>query len=208
MEIHITGKNIDTGDALKEHIHEKITSLEKYFQNVVDVHVVLTHENNRHIAEVNTLLSGIVLRAHGEGADFYSAVDAMTDKLIRQLKKYKDRLQKHRQRRQAAEQEKLEQFAPIQAVEQQVDESSMDEAPNDMYAEYIPKIVHKEVRDLQSLSVDEAVMQMDLMHMNFYIFQSAKTGEINVVFRRDDGKVSWLEPNGKKAGKKSDQSAA
>ena len=208
MEIHITGKNIDTGDALKDHIHEKVESLEKYFHNVVDVHVVLNHENNRHIAEVNTLLSGIVLRAHGEGADFYSAVDAMTDKLVRQLKKYKGRLQKHRQRRQAVEQEKLEQFEPIQAVEQHVDEASMEDAPDDMYAEYIPKIVHKEARDLQSLTVDEAVMQMDLMHMNFYIFQNNKTGAINVVFRRDDGKVSWLEPEGSKVDKKSDQSAA
>ena len=204
MQIHITGKNINTGDALKDHIHEKMESLEQYFNNVVDVHVVLTQQKNRHIAEVNTLLSGIVLRASGEGADFYAAIDQMTEKLVKQLKKYKDRLQKHRKRRQAAEQEK-EAFAPIQAVEQQVDEASLDEAPDDMFAEYIPKIVRKEVRDLQSLSVDEAVMQMDLMHMNFYIFQNMNTGEINVVFRRDDGNVSWLEPTGKKS---KNQSAA
>ena len=198
MEIHITGKNIDTGDALKDHVHEKMASLEQYFNNVVDVHVILKHEGNRHVAEVNTLLSGIVLRAHGEGADFYAAVDQMTDKLVRQLKKYKDRLQKHRQRRQAAEQ-KIAEFEPIQTVEQHVDEASLDEAPDDLYAEYIPKVVHKEVRDLQSLSVDEAVMQMDLMHMNFYIFQNVNSGEINVVFRRDDGNVSWLEPTAQSA---------
>lgn len=207
MEIHITGKNIDTGDALKDHITAKVESLEQYFHNVVDVHVVLKHENSKHIAEVNTLLSGIVLRAHGEGADFYSAVDSMTDKLIRQLKKYKGRLQKHRDRRQAAEKEKA-MFEPISAVEQHVDEASLDEAPDDIFAEYIPKIVHKEVRDLQVLTVDEAVMQMDLMQKDFYIFQSVKTGEINVVFRRDDNKISWLEPNGEKAGKANDQSAA
>lgn len=205
MEIHITGKNIDTGDALKDHITEKVEGLEQYFHNVVDVHVILKQENHRHIAEVNTLLSGIVLRAHGEGADFYAAVDTMIDKLVRQLKKYKGRLQKHRQRRQAAEEQKLEEMETIQAVEQHVEESSLEDAPEDMYAEYIPNIVHKEVRDLQRLTVDEAVMQMDLMHMNFYIFQNAKTGDINVVFRRDDGNVSWLEPNTRKA---SGQSAA
>ena len=204
MEIHITGKNIDTGDALKQHIHDKMASLETYFNNVVDVHVILRQEGNRHISEVNTLLSGIRLRAHGEGADFYAAVDQMTEKLVKQLKKYKDRLQKHRKRRQAAEQQ-AEKFAPIQAVEQQVDEASLEEAPNDMFAEYIPKVVHKEARDLQTLDVDEAVMQMDLLHMNFYIFQNANTGQINVVFRRDDGNVSWLEPNPQE---KADQSAA
>ena len=204
MDINITGKNIETGDALKEHIEDKMLGLEQYFNNVVDVHVILKQESHKHIAEVNALLSGIVLRAHGEGADFYAAVDAMSEKLLRQLKKYKDRLQKHRQRRQAAEDVKAN-FAPIQTVEQHVDESSLDEAPNEMFAEYIPKIVHKEVRDLQSMSVDEAVMQMDLMHMNFYIFQNLKSGEINVVFRRDDGNVSWLEPNPKK---NSDQNAA
>lgn len=193
MEIHITGKNIDTGGAIKDHIHERVESLEQYFHNVVDVHVVLKLEGHRHIAEVNTLLSGIVLRASGEGADFYAAVDAMSDKLVRQLKKYKGRLQKHRQRRQAAD--KFATFAPIQTVEKHVEEDSLEEAPEDIFAEYMPKIVHKEARDLQTLTVDEAVMQMDLMHMNFYIFQNIQTGEINIVFRRDDGKVSWLEAN-------------
>ena len=197
MQIHITGKNIETGDALKDHIAERMEGLEQYFHNVVDVNIVLKQEGHRHLAEVNTLLSGIVLRASGEGADFYIAVDMMTDKLIRQLKKYKARLQKHRQRRQSSE--KMAEFAPIQAIEQEVDESSLEEAPDDIFAEYMPKVVRKEVRDLQTLSVDEAVMQMDLMHMNFYLFQSIQTGEVNAVFRRDDGKISWLEP-GKKGG--------
>ncbi|MBA44511.1 MAG: ribosomal subunit interface protein [Magnetococcales bacterium] len=197
MDIHITGRHTDVGDALKAHIHEKIDSLSQYFHNVVDVNVVLKQEGHRHVAEVNTLLSGIVLRAEGEGTDFYIAIDEVVDKLVRQLKKYKGRLQKHRKRRQEAS-ARMEEIAPIQAVEQHVEEDSLEDAPDDIFAEYIPTVVHKDIRDLQSLSVDEAVMQMDLMHMNFYIFQNAKTGGINVVYRREDGKISWIEPSAKK----------
>lgn len=197
MQIHITGRHVDAGEALKNHINDKIESLEQYFHNVVDVNVVLKQEGHRHIVEVNTLLSGIVLRAEGEGADFYLAMDEVTEKLIRQLKKYKGRLQKHRKRRQEAS-ARMEEIIPIQAVEQYVDEDSLEDAPEDIFAEYIPTVVHKDVRDLQSLSVDEAVMQMDLMHMSFYIFQNAKSGDINVVYRRDDGKIGWVEPKAAK----------
>ncbi len=201
MQIHITGKHIDSGDALREHIEAKIEGLTQYFNNVVDVNVVLKTEGHRHLAEVNTLLSGIVLRAHGEGGDFYIAVDEVIDKLVRQLQKYKGRLQKHRKRRQE-ESVRFGDIQPIQATEHEMEEDALENAPDDIFAEYIPAVVHKEIRDLPSLSVDEAVMQMDLMHMNFFIFQNAKTSDINVVFRRDDGKVSWIETNAKK-GKKS-----
>lgn len=197
MQIHITGRHVDTGDALKNHIHEKIETLSQYFHNVVDVNVVLKQEGHRHVAEVNTLLSGIVLRAEGDGADFYSAIDAVVEKLVRQLKKYKGRLQKHRKRRQEAS-VRMEEFLPIQTVDQYVEEASLEDAPDDIFAEYIPTVVHKDIRDLQSLSVDEAVMQMDLMHMSFYIFQNAKSGDINVVYRREDGKIGWVEPSAKR----------
>ena len=197
MQIHITGRHTDVGEALKSHINDKIENLSQYFHNVVDVNVVLKLEGHRHLAEVNTLLSGIVLHAESEGADFYIAIDEVVDKLVRQLKKYKGRLQKHRKRRQESA-AKYGEIAPIQAVEQHVEEASLEEAPDDIFSEYIPTVVHKDIRDLQSLSVDEAVMQMDLLHMNFYIFQNAKTGDINVVYRREDGKISWIEPSAKK----------
>jgi putative sigma-54 modulation protein len=194
MQVKITGIHIDVGDALRQYATDKMAEIQdKYFSNVVDFTVNLSIEGHRHIAEVTSTASGIVVRARAEGADLYAAIDAAQEKLSAQLLKYKGRLQKHRRRRKEAS-ARLEQLREIATVTHVVDEAALDEAPEDIFAEYMPKIVHKDVRKIPVLSVDEAVMQMDLLHMNFFIFQNPNTHDFNVVFRQDDGKVAWVEP--------------
>lgn len=193
MQVHITGRHIELGETLKDHCEERAQGLTKHFHNIVDVQVNLAIEGHRHVAELVANASGLVARADGEGTDLYGAVDAAASKLTKQLDKYKGRLQKHRRRRQEAS-VNWGAIPPMQTTERVVEEDSLDEAPDDIMAEFMPKIVHKELKDLQPLSVDEAVMQMDLMHMNFYLFQNPQTKQINAVYRRGDGKVAWVEP--------------
>ena len=195
MQVNISGRHIDVGEALHTYCEEKMHALQRHFTNIVDIKVTMGIENNhRHVVEVTANASGLVLRARGEGTDLYAAVDMVEEKLVRQLEKYKGRMQKHRKRRQELAAQ-LGGVPQLQTTEHTMDEAALEEAPEDIFAEYMPKIVHKEIRHLQTLSVDEAVMQMDLLHMSFYIFQNAKSGMVNVVYRREDGTVAWVEPD-------------
>jgi putative sigma-54 modulation protein len=193
MKMRIGGRHITVGDALRLHCESRFEDLKKYFSHIIDVDVTLINDAHTHKAEVTVGASGIVTRAVGEGADFYIAVDDAKDKLERQLMRYKGRLQKHRRRRQEAS-ARLDEISAMMASHHVVEESSLDEAPEDIFAEFMPKIVHKDVRQIQALSVDEAVMQMDLLQTNFFIFQNPQTNDINVVYRDGDGSVGWVEP--------------
>lgn len=191
MQINVAGLHMEVGEALEAHCQQRLDDLKKYFDKVVDADVTFRNESHRHIAEVTMHASGITLHAEGEGSDFYPAVDDAAQKLQRQLERYKGRMQKHRNRR-----EKITDLPmAFSAVETQVEEKDLDDAPDDFFAEFTPKIKHKDVKDIQMLTVDEAVMQMDLMHRNFYIFQNPKSGDLNVVYRHKEGDdVRWIEP--------------
>ena len=168
-------------------------TLKKYFDQVIDVDISFETERHMHLAEVTVHASGIHLRAIGEGADFFAAIDDAEHKLERQLKKYKGRLMKHRQRRQKYA-DQLKTVAPMTATHHDLAEDDLEAAPEDIFADYIPTIKHKKVQDISPMSVDEAVMQMDLLHKPAFLFQNAKTGKLNVVYREGESTVRWVEP--------------
>lgn len=198
MRLQVTGLHMEVGESLREHCEEKAQGLKKYFDQVIEVDVNFSKPTHEHKAEVSVHASGIHLRAVGLGTDHYTSMDDATQKLERQLSKYKGRMKKHRNRREAATAERMAAFAPISTTTHTVEEESLDSAPDDMFAEYMPKIVHKDVKEIQTLTVDEAVMQMDLLHTNFFIFQNPISGELNVVYREPNGTIGWVEPDAKK----------
>lgn len=194
MQVHIGGHGVEIGQTLQEHTEDRLAVLTKYFDNIIDVDVSFRTERHHHYGEVTAVVSGMTLRAVGDGADFYIAIDDATHKLEKQLRRYKKRLQKLQKRRETI-QEKLADASGWQATHSLVEEESLEDAPTDMLAEFAPKIVHKNVKDIPTLTVDEAVMQMDLLHTNVYIFVNVRTNELNVVSRpHEDGEVMWIEP--------------
>ncbi|MDD9912827.1 MAG: ribosome-associated translation inhibitor RaiA [Alphaproteobacteria bacterium] len=195
MKLNIAGLHMETGDSLKQHCEDRMLTLKKYFDQVLEVDVSCHEERGKHLAEVTVHASGIYLRALGEGDDFYQAISDAETKLERQLQRYKGRLQKHRKRRQH-DNSKLKDMQALAAVHHTVEEDSLEEAPADeaWFAEFAPTIRHKEVKKIDPMSVDEAVMQMDLLHKPAYLFQNAQTGTLNVVYRDTDGSVRWVSP--------------
>lgn len=194
MQIRVTGRHIDVGDALRAYSEEKLSTLAKHFYNIVDINLVLSIDGHRHVAEVTANGAGIIVRGQAEGADLYAAIDLVEQKLIRQLDKYRGRLQKHRRRR--MEQSAAYGEIPVKRTKERVvEEKVLEDAPDDFYKEFMPKVVHQEVRDLQAMTVDEAVMQMDLMHTDFFIFVNPQTRDINVVYRRGNDTFGWIEPH-------------
>jgi putative sigma-54 modulation protein len=93
MQLDVTGKNIEVTDSLRDYIREKLDRITRHFDNVIDVHVVLSVEKHRHFAEVNVSASGAKLHADAEDKDMYAAVDEMADKIDRQVRKHKEKRQ-------------------------------------------------------------------------------------------------------------------
>ncbi|MAF31625.1 MAG: ribosomal subunit interface protein [Magnetococcales bacterium] len=188
MDLQITGLHMEVGDSLKGHCNEAITGISEYFPEIVDANVQFSNKGHIHKVDIKLHASQIHLRAEAEAADYYLAVDDAIEKLKRRLKKYKGRLQKHRRRRDT---EKFTRAEQISAVHNKILEESLETAPET--ETYAPDVQRTDIKEIQTLTVDEAVMQMDLMHTNIFLFNNIDTGAINVVYREDDGSVGWVE---------------
>ena len=203
MKLSIAGLHVDTGDTLKAHIEEKLSQLTNIFSQIHEADVSLKKDGHKFVAEITLFASGLNMRAVGEGADLYLATDDACSKLLKQIDKYKGRMNKHLNRRMEKNERLVaieEQAQAISLRHQTVEESSLEDFPDDMFAEFMPKIEHKDVRNIQTLTVDEAVMQMDLNDAPVVVFRGAKTDTINIVYRRADGHIGWIDVTQSKAG--------
>ena len=192
MQLNIAGQHVNVGQSFEDYATEKMEVIRQHFDQLHDVNITLSTERHLHKVEVALHVSGLHLHAEGEGEDWYPALDRAVEKLIKQLQKYKGRMKKHQERR-----EKLADLpiAPLATESRRIDEASLEDAPDDFFADFLPKIIHQEVKNLTPMTVDEAVMQMDLMHTNVFLFQNPKTGALNVVYRpREGAQVHWIEP--------------
>jgi putative sigma-54 modulation protein len=200
MHVTVTGVHMATGPALQTHAEAKAAELAHHFEKINDVHVAFVqeaHHHHLHGAVLTVQANGLALRAEGQGIDWYAALDDATAKLVRQLDKYKGRLNKHRERR-AQFKERLKDMGPLAFEETVLDDAKLEDAPTDMFAanfiEFAPKINKKEVTTIAAMSLDEAVMQMDLLHKPAFLFINAQTGAYNMVYREGDNAVKWVAP--------------
>jgi ribosomal subunit interface protein len=193
MLVKIAGIHVEVGKSLREHCETKVNDLSKYFDQVTDANVSFHKDSHKHCADVTINANGLTLHAQGEGADFYPAIDEAALKITKQLKKYKERISKHHQRREKYL-EKINSMPSFKASHSVVEEDFTD-VPEDLFKEYSPKVQRKDIHSITPMSVDEAVMQMDLMHTNMYIFQNPTSGRLNIVHRQKDGTVNWIDPH-------------
>jgi ribosome hibernation promoting factor len=188
MQIKISGKQIDVGEALRSHVeYNMVAAVGKYFDRPVDAHVVFSRNGHEFKCDSSVHLStGLTAQAHGESGEIYAAFDQATDRIEKQLRRYKRRLKDHHHSRQD----------PIEMIEAQayVLRSHDEEADTDMVNGMQPVIIAEMTTDIKSLTVGEAVMQMELAHSPFLMFRNDANGRINIVFQRDDGNVGWIDP--------------
>jgi ribosomal subunit interface protein len=199
MTIQITGKNIDAGDAFQSYASDKISAVvKKYVGKDIDGHVRL--EKERGLFKTTCLVrlaSGLMLEAHGEGDDAYASTDAAAQRLETRVRRYKERIKSHSGTAAASRRK-----ASIDARDFVV---SVDEEDNEHDHNKNPLIIAENQRSINEWSVREAVMQLDLSEAAFMIFKNAAHGGLNIVYRRSDGNIGWIdaEPqvNGKADGK-------
>lgn len=176
MNVIISGKNIEVSDYLRDVVEKKAQKLEHYFKPGTEMHVTLSIEKSRHIAEVTVLFDGIVLRGEEATGDMYSSIDVVLKKLERQMRKHRTKLEK-RLRDDA--------FSVETAYDHYDDEESGDEGP---------QIVRNKKFVARPMDIDDAVLQMDLLGHSFFVFRNVHNNEVNVIYRRSDGDYGLIEP--------------
>ena len=183
MKITTYGKNIDITPSLKDYVTEKVTKLERYFEDEpIEANVTLEVEKERHIVEVTAYVDGIILRGEEETGDMYASVDGVLEKLERQVHKYKTRIHK-----------KL--IEKKQEYKKEYKEKRRKEIlDSDNEEKFEPNIVRTKRFAIKPMDVQEAVMQMDLLDHDFFVFSNAETEEVNVVYKRKNGDYGLIEP--------------
>jgi ribosomal subunit interface protein len=183
MSLRVSGKNINIGEALRTHVTNRLNALTgKYFDGGVSGHVTISPEGSGFRTECSLhLTSGMALQADGRAQDPYGAFDQSADRIENRLRRYKSRL-KGRHNHDQAKAETVRSYV-LEAPDQE------EEPP----AEFNPAVIAESTAQLHRRSVSEAVLDLDLSGAPVLVFRHASTGRVNVVYRRADQNVGWID---------------
>jgi len=179
MKYNIRGKHIPVTDALREFVEKKLIRLEKYFEAPItsEISVTLSVTKNDHRVEVTIPLPGLMLRAEEKSGDMYASVDLVIDKLERQIRKHKTKVNRKVRQESGIRTLFKDESAPVRVLDQE----------DDM------ELVRTKRFTMKPMDVEEAILQMDMVGHSFFVFANSATKEVNVVYRRSDGKYGLIE---------------
>lgn len=175
MKLNFTGKNMEITDALRDVTEKKLGKLDKYFQKDIEGNVTFSSEKNRKIIEVTINLPGTIIRAEESTDDMYASIDKTVDVLERQIRKYKTKLQKRYKNNETI---RFENVLPLPM------EDDFEK----------PRLVKKKKFGLKPMSSEEAILQMELLRHNFYVFLDSDNEGVSIVYKRKDGNYGLIEP--------------
>ena len=189
MRYQVTGKQIDIGNALQTHVETELgDSVRKYAERPTDAQVVFSKSAHEFACEATVHLStGLTAQAKAKAPEIYAAFDLCAEKMEKQLRRYKRRLKDHHRERA----EPVELFGASSYIL-----ASEEGAETEEPASLQPIIVAEMETKIPSLSVGEAVMQMELAGAPVLVFRNEGKDGLNVVYRRDDGNIGWIDPQG------------
>jgi len=170
MQLAVRGKNIEITNALREYVEKKVGKLEKFVDQPLNAQVNMYIERGRHIVEVTAALNGLLIRGEEATGDMYASIDLVSEKLEKQVMRYKARFKKRGK------------------------ENGISEMPEVVVSEQEGKLVKTKRFAVKPLTVEEAIVQMELLSHDFFVFANADTDRINVLYRRKDGDYGLLEP--------------
>jgi putative sigma-54 modulation protein len=200
MRVNVTFRHMEATDPIKEYAQEKVERIRKYFPDPITAHVVFSTERGyQHVADVNiTLHNGITLQGREVTEDMYSSIDLVMAKIERQVRKYKDKIRSHKPT-----------TGPAVTVREVifdadgVEPRAVPELPDDLAQEVAaaeaadasgaPMVIRSNKFFAKEMTVEEAVMQMNLLGNEFLVFMNAATKEVNVVYKRQDGNYGLIE---------------
>lgn len=175
MKFIVTGKNIDVTDALKEKAIKKVGKLEKFFNADTEVHITMSVQKNRQIVEVTIPFIGGLLRAQEENGDMYASIDKVVDSLEGQMRRNKTKISKR-----------------YHESDLKFGDVTFEDSEDDTEAF---RVVRSKKFPIKPMSIEEAILQMNMLGHSFFMFSNADTMEANVVYRRKDGYYGLIEPD-------------
>lgn len=178
MKISLTFRNTEGEGWQKEYVDERLNKMNKYIDRPVDTHVILSVEKFRNVAEVNMIADGLNINAKEEAKDMHLAIDNAIEKIERQLKKHKEKMRGHKTNLTRAE--------GITAIGAMSEE--MEEEPEN-------KLVETRKVVLKPMSLDDAVMEMDVSKQRFIIYRDSSSENVSLIYRRDDGHYTLIQTN-------------
>ncbi len=194
MQLSVKGKQLDVGDALRTHVSDSLSRiLGKYFGDAIEVSVTFSRHGHLYRAVVAAHVGrGIQVQAQGDADEPYPAFDSAADRLAKRLRRYKRRLRNHHKdagpvlAALPAQQYILAGDAESEAAEDEIDGR--------------PVVVAEMTTEIPSLTVSEAVMRMDLAELPALMFRNSSHSGLNMVYRRPDGNIGWIDPRGNRGG--------
>jgi ribosomal subunit interface protein len=187
MQLSVTGKQIDIGSSLRSYVQNRLTqAVGKYFDRPVDGSVTFSRDGHEYRADCTVhLASGLHLQSQARSTDIYASFDGAAERMEKRLRRYKSRIRDHHNGASRAFDASPAREHVIAAPEH--DETTIEPATLN------PVVVSESAMQLRTLTVGEAVMQLDLMEAPALVFRNSAHGEINVVYRRADGNIGWVD---------------
>ncbi len=183
MQVNITARHLELTQALADYVQKKVERCERYLDHLVWAQVILSVEKYRQEAEIVIHASKMTFRSKEESLDLYAAIDLAVDKIEKQLKKHKEKF-------------KINRRAKLEVATQK--KASVSQAKVVPYEELIADqnmITQVKRFDMKPMPMQDAVREMDLMKYRFYMFMSAETQKVSVVYRRENGSLGLIEPD-------------
>jgi len=194
MQIKVSGKQVELSEALHRRVAEQLDGIAgKYFDHALEANVTFSRARSFFTCDINLHAArGLTLRGEGEAADAHGAFDDAAEHLAKRLRRYRRRVNEHaRELANRARPEAARQY--ILREEEETADAASDGAAQPTYA----TVIAEAAAEISLLSVGEAVMRMDLADQTVLMFRNSATGELNVVYRRGDGHVGWIDPSGR-----------
>jgi ribosomal subunit interface protein len=187
MTLRVTGKNFDLGEAMREHILDRVeAAISKYFDGSVSGHIVVDHEGAGYRSDCTLhLSSGMTLHSEGRAHEPYASFDSAATRLEKRLRRYNRKLKDHHL--------KSAQSANGAMIADYVLEAPDQEAEDEV-EDFNPVVVAEKTAALETLPVSEAVMRLDMTGAPVVVFRHATSDRVNIVYRRPDGNIGWIDP--------------
>ncbi|AEF95381.1 sigma 54 modulation protein/ribosomal protein S30EA [Desulfotomaculum nigrificans CO-1-SRB] len=171
MKVQVRGKNIDVTPALRDYVEKRLGKLEKFLDNIGEAQATLVVEGDAQKIEVTIPVNGMLLRGEEATGDMYSAIDLVVEKMERQISRYKGKINRRNGRNPAG-----------------------DVAGGEKIEDETPKVLRTKRFAIKPMPLDEAIMQMNLLGHDFFVFSNADTEQVNVIYKRKDGNYGLIEP--------------
>lgn len=197
MELAIHGKQMDVGDALRTHVATKLEEINaKYFNRAIDITVTFAPEGHGFVKTHISLRVGkdIMVTAHATESDAYISFDTTAEKIAKQLRRYKRRLRDHHARLEQTPETEMTKARDYILAVQEMQGQTEEEPEEDVPQGQDPVIVAEQPMQIQKMSVSDAVMRMDLSGQTAILFRNPKNNHLNMIYRRADGNIGWVEP--------------